>query len=181
MNRARFHRRTKLPSRPVHRGHNLGLNLSEIRAHLHPLGPSSRLPWTSLYHTVQTRHRVLHLNGLGNVSSAATPTSKCKETCVWLHSPLTRERRLVRACAQVVARGGFANGVGKRGRIKWARDVFPCMKNYTSSHRMTSVGHDLINHYKTLLVRAPPGPTQPTNSVCNTGTVSGGQAARGSA
>jgi hypothetical protein len=51
----------------------------------------------------------------------------------------------------VVARGGFANGVGRRGGIKWARDIFPKMRNYTHVHKMTSVGNDLIGHYRTYL------------------------------
>ncbi|KAK3238507.1 hypothetical protein CYMTET_51485 [Cymbomonas tetramitiformis] len=52
---------------------------------------------------------------------------------------------------QVVSRGGFGNGVGSQRRINWSRDVFPHMNNYTDTHKMTSIGHDLINHYKTFL------------------------------
>ena len=51
----------------------------------------------------------------------------------------------------MVARGGFANGVGRRGGIKWARDIFPKMRNHTNVHKMTSVGNDLIGHYRTYL------------------------------
>eukprot|EP00854_Cymbomonas_tetramitiformis_P006619 gene6619-7926_t len=43
------------------------------------------------------------------------------------------------------------DAVGSQRRINWSRDVFPHMNNYTDTHKMTSIGHDLINHYKTFL------------------------------
>ena len=54
---------------------------------------------------------------------------------------------------QVVARGGWGDDDSKsKTKINWSREIFPKLANFTSTHKATSVGHDLIMSYKNYLL-----------------------------
>ena len=54
---------------------------------------------------------------------------------------------------QVCARGGWGDNAQKPQRkLNWSRDIFPTLANFTSTHKATSVGHDLITNYKLYLL-----------------------------
>lgn len=48
---------------------------------------------------------------------------------------------------EVVSRGGYKVGNG----INWKGQVFPTMRNHTSTHKMTGVGNALKRHYELYL------------------------------
>ena len=53
---------------------------------------------------------------------------------------------------QVVARGGWGEDeITCKRKINWSREIFPKLANFTSTHKATSVGHDLITSYKNYL------------------------------
>jgi hypothetical protein len=55
----------------------------------------------------------------------------------------------------VCARGGFPvehNGSAAKVPWSWSKEIFMGMANYTSTHRCTSVGHDLIQSYRKYLL-----------------------------
>ena len=52
----------------------------------------------------------------------------------------------------MVARGGWGpDETTCERKINWSREIFPKLANYTSTHKATSVGHDLITCYKNYL------------------------------